>query len=629
MRRRPELLPALAAGLVLLTACGGGGGGGPTVPPPPPNDPPSIEAPAGLGGSGVLRTFTLATGSTDQLVFTATDPDGDALQWQMQAPGAAAAGLTFTTPVSGGTFTLDLGTCAAPVAVNANLLVQDPNGGAFAIDLLIVRSGAPTITGCSPDSAFATRPQKVTVTGTALQLGGSVQTVAQFDGATAGANTIVDDRTLTCTTPASATPGPTFVSVTHLFGTAQLPDTDFTMYAFPPAFTAADAQLDAGNATAFQVARDGAAVHAVWLEGTSVVHRVSTDAGATWAAAQTLSGGEVGSEPQVAVAGDDVTVLWIGDGNSVQSRRSHDAGASFAAAQVLDTSGDPVQNPRLVATGVRRYAAWQRGSVGAGTARIVVTASADAGDTWRTAALIGDGGARQTDAQVVGDGAVAIVTWIDERLGASVPGVYTARTSTGGITWGPPQRRSLTTTAASTPRLCADAGVAWLLWLRADVLEFMGSADMGIAWPTVPGELHGGGTGAVTEPALACEGNRLYAAYVLAGSSVEFTVVGGIGTQPQNVTLSAATGPAGEPRLACRGNYVFAAWRDGAVSGGAARIVQTTSVDLGAHFEAPLGLGDGTAAQEQPQLQIDGARELLMWRDHRTTPAGIFTNRTP
>jgi len=530
--------------------------------------------------------------------------------------------------VAGTTFTLDLAPVVVPVAVVASLLVEDPRGAAAAIDLRIVRSGAPTILAVAPDNAFAAHSQQVTITGTALSLGGSVQTVARFDGTLANSNTVVDDQTLRSTTPTGVAPGPTVVSVTHTHGTAQLPDTAFTMLAHPPAFAAADAQLDAGAATSFQFARNGATVHGVWLEGTTVVHRASTDGGATWTAAQPLSGGEIASEPQVAVAGADVTIVWIAGGNGVSTRSSHDGGASFAAAQQLDTSGGSVQRPRLVASSARRYVVWQRGTQGGGTARLAATWSSDGGDTWMGAALVGDGGANQYDHQLVADGATALIAFVDERQGASVPGVYTTRTTTAGFSWNPALRRSLTGVAAGSPRLCADAGRVWLAWLRTDLLEFMGSADAGLSWPTVASELRGSGQGAVAEPSLWCEGDRLYAIYVLAANSIGVTRVGGIGTQPQHVTVSAVTGPAGEPRIRSRGNYVFAAWRDGTVAGGSARIRQTVSVDLGATFVAPSGLGDGTAAQEAPQLLLDGARLLLAWRDHRSTPAGIFANRT-
>lgn len=620
------ILPFLA--VLGLTACGGSSKE-PKEPPLPPNDPPTITAPAGVGGSGGLRTFTLPVAGSDTLEFTASDPNGDTLQWTAQVGGgtATATGLTFASPVHGTTFPLTVDPVAEPAAAVLTLLVEDPRGAAASIDVRVVRSGAPGILGVTPDTAFAGQPQVVTITGTALQLGGSVQTAGTFDGVAATDNTIVDDETLVCTTPSSVAAGPTAVGVTNVFGSAQLPDTEFRLLTFPPAWNATDLQLDGGAGTDLHAARDGLRVHAVWLEGQDVAHRASTDGGATWSAPAVLSGGEVATEPQVVVVGSDVTVAWIGGGNSVISRTSHDDGASFAPAETHD-SGTAMARPRLAASGARHHLVWQRGTTGLGTARLVAASSANAGDTWTTAELVGDGGGNQHGHEIACDGARAWIAFVDERDGPTIAGIYTARTTNGGLTWEAPQRRSLANTLAGTPRLAHDSGNVWLAWLRNDALEYVASADAGVSWPAVPFELRNGGTDAIAEPALASEGDRLWAIYRLGATNVAVTRVGGIGTAPQHLTISVATDPVGEPCIATSGNYVLTAWRSGSVGGGAARIVTAMSTDLGDNYTAPVGFGDGTAAQELPLLLRDGARLQLFFRDHRTAPPGLFTNRT-
>ena len=559
---------------------------------------------------------------------TATDREGAALQGTgtLRDGSAPAAGITFTAPLLGSAFEVALSPVAAPAAATLTILVEDPRGNAAGLDLLVVRSGAPAITAVAPDSAFASRPQTVTITGGGLSLGGSVVTTLRFDGAAASGVTTLDDTTLRGSTPASLAPGPTVVGVSNAFADAHLPDTAFTAYAFPPVLAAADTRLDAGAGTSAHLARDGDAVHAVWLEGEPGPPPPPSARGARWGPPQTLSGGEVASEPRVAVVGGDVVVTWIGGGNSVLARTSHDGGASFAAAATLD-SGTTVSRPRLAASGARRHVVWIRGTTGLGTARLVATASADAGDTWRAAALVGDGGANQHSHELAASGARAWLAFVDERDGAPVAGVYTARTDNGGTFWEAGQRRSIAGAAAQTPLLCETSGTVWVAWLRGAALEYMGSADAGLSWPVVHSVLRNDG-GAVGAPMLACTGTRLYAIYLLDGPSVEVSRLGGIGATPVHVTVSGATGPAGEPTLAARGNYVVAAWRDGAVAGGTARIVTAVSTDLGATFTGPTGFGDASAAQEQPQLGLDSARLALLFVDHRTTPAGLFANAT-
>jgi hypothetical protein len=84
---------------------------------------------------------------------------------------------------------------------------------------------------------------------------------------------------------------------------------------------------------------------------------------------------------------------------------------------------------------------------------------------------------------------------------------------------------------------------------------------------------------------------------------------------------------AADPRIEHDGNYVFAAWTSDDVASGAARILQSTSIDGGQTFRAPAGVGDGTAAQELPLLSVDGARMLLVWLDSRGATPALFVNR--
>src|SRR5688572_1874932 len=145
-------LPCLLLSPVLCTCGGGGGGGGP--PPPPDNSPPAMTVPGGLSGSSPSYGFALPTGGTQTLTFTASDPEGDPLLWQLGVGGTAAndAGLVFSTPVTGTTFTLELEAVTAPAVAPVTLLVEDPRGAAAAINLSVVRTGAPTITAVAPNS---------------------------------------------------------------------------------------------------------------------------------------------------------------------------------------------------------------------------------------------------------------------------------------------------------------------------------------------------------------------------------------------------------------------------------------------------------------------------------------------
>ena len=268
------VLSLIAAG----SACKKSGGGGGGEPPIAPNSPPSLSVATQLVGSGSVFRFTLAVGGNDTLAFSATDPDDDPLRWQLVGDGAAATavGVTLPLPVTGPTFSFDIAAVTLPATAALVLFVEDTRGNAAAIDLTIIRTGPPTITGTAPNSAFVTQSQAVTITGTALSLAGTANTIARFGGIPASGITIPNETTLNCSTPGMSSGG-VVVSVSNANGTAALPASAFTAFTYPPTFGATDQALGAAAGSAPAVALAGDVLHAVWLENGVVVHRISND----------------------------------------------------------------------------------------------------------------------------------------------------------------------------------------------------------------------------------------------------------------------------------------------------------------------------------------------------------------
>lgn len=626
-----RLPTATIALFAVLAACSKSSGGG--DPPIAPNAAPTLQLPTQLSGSGGVYSLTLPVGDSVNLVFMATDPDGDPLKWQVVGATQASAtvGMTLPTVFTGTTFTLAIAAVTLPATLSLVLIVEDSSGNAEAIDLIIVRTGPPQITGVSPSSAFAGGPQKVTITGSALSLGGTATTRARFNGMLGTSTAIAGETSLSTTTPIGLTAGAVTVGVENTHGSSTLPPTAFTAYAFPPIFATSDNALDGGAGSAAHLARDGAEVHAVWIEGGAIVHRASADAGATWGTAQTLSGAEAPTTPRVFVAGQSVTVAWLGDGTAVHARNSSDGGGSFDPAQILNPAAgtEPARQLHLQGSGDRRYAAWLRGDPVLSAARLVAVASADAGASWTAPALVDDGGAQQAAPAIICEGTTAWVVFTDERQGSGTVGAYTSRSLDGGATWSPARRLSLAGSTVSEPRICADGTDVHAAWLRGGFLRYSGSTNGGAAWST-PVDMQTDVNGAITSPAISCESKRVYAAYVAGGSSVRVSRITATGAAPQHALVSTATVPAGATRIIHRGNYVFAAWRSDTVASGAARIRQSISVDLGQTFNAPTGVGLGPAAQDEPILLVDGAQELFCWLDYRAGPTSpaLFTNRS-
>ena len=618
--------------LIALASCGGGGGGGGGEPQPEPNEPPSLTAAPELSGGPVQWQLVLPIAGTESLTFTATDPDGDALTWQLAVSGAGqvATGLSYSSPASGPTFTVDVAAVTEPAAADVSLLVEDPNGGAAAIDIRFVRSGAPTITGVTPASAFVSAQQGATITGSALLLSNAVNTFAAFGGAAAGNVQVVDDQTLTCTTPSPGVLGQNSVSVQNAFGSDALPGSAFTMYQYPVDLFAADTALDGGAGAQLEVAGDGALRHAVWVEGGAVQHRRSLDAGATWSAPQTLSGGETPSAPQVSLLGDDVLVVWVGDSSSLHARASSDGGVTFAAAQTLNPTagGAPSSRPRLARAGARVYCAWLQGDAGLTQQRVHVAATPDHGVTWQNEVTVSDQGANH-EGHVLGCDAAA--AWIAfESAPGSGAGVYTSRSDDGGFLWTAGVLRSAVSNGIGEVAVCDDGGRVSLVWTRDDQLEYLVSENSALGWQTQPTLLRPADFGAISAVTVRAAGDRLFAAYLGGGQNVAVSRVGAAGALPEHVTVSDVVEEAAAPSLEAGGNYVFVAWRGGTIGGGAgdARVKIATSVDVGGTFTTPATFGDGAAAQDQPRLIVDGARVWLGWLDYRGASAALFSNRT-
>lgn len=628
----PAIRLFLLMGLALAACGGGGGGGGDPGPVAEPNEAPVLTAAPELSGGPVQFTLALPIASSQSLTFTATDADGDALLWQVavSAAGATSAGLSFASPAFGSTFTIDLAAVTTPTTAAINVLVEDARGAAAAIDILLIRSGGPTVAAISRTSSFASAPQTVTITGSAFSLGNTVTTLVSFGGVVAGDIVVVDETTITCATPQGGVVGPSTVGVTNAYGSALAPVGSFTMYEYPLNLFAADVASDGGTGGQLAVANQGASMHMAWVEGGMLQYRHSEDAGATWSTPMPLSGAEVPSDPQIAVDDQEVTVVWQGGTQLIMARSSSDGGMTFVVPTILNpmAGGVPVSRPRVAAAGGRKYCVWLQGNVGLTQQRVHV-ATSNGSEVWRPAMPVSDQAANQFLNELVCDGAVCWVAYTDTPVGLGA-GVYTSYTADTGLIWSAGTRRSQASPGITAIRACTDGASSYLVWVRDGELEYMASQNTGFGWPTQATLFRTNDLGGITAPMIACEGDRLFAAYVAGGNNAAFSRIGGLGAAPEHVTVSDVVESVREPQLSVRGNYVYVAYSSGTIGGGTgtARIRYSTSVDIGINFTAPSGLGDGFAAQDQARMMTDEARVWLGWLDYRGANAALFENRT-
>lgn len=631
-RQFPAFQLLLFVGLI-VSACGGSSGdGGSGNTPDPSNEPnaaPNLQVPAQLIGGPVQFSYTLPIGASEQLTFNATDPDGDALLWQVavSASGATAAGLSFDSPAIGSTFVINVNPSTSPSSSNLSVLVEDARGAASAVDILLVRSGSPAVSGISRSSAFANAAQGVTITGSAFALGATANTVASFSGVVAGNVEVVSESTLTCTTPLAASLGANTVGVSNQFGSATAPPGSFTMYSYPVDLFDNDTAFDSGGGDQLIAANVGARIHAAWIEGGAVLLSTSLDAGASWSVATVLSGAESPSSLQLAVDGQTVLAAWIGNasglGGSLHCTTSIDAGATFGA--VVELATDAAFTPDICVSGPYMHCAWMR-SV-AGSQKVWVASSTTTGASWNAGKPAYTTSENQSLPSIGCDEGNA---WIALRQGSDQR-VFTTHSSNAGFFFSSGVARSSVAGVAGTSKalFCNFSERVFLVWADDGALHYMVSENSGLGWPTVQVLLRGADLGSLStaDAAIDCEQDRLVAVYVAGGNHVAFTRVGATGAAPEHVTLSTVVEAARQPCVALRGNYVFAAWSGGDVGAGLARIKLDTSTNRGSSFSGVSQFGDGSAAQDAPRMVVDDARLWLGWLDYRGAPA-LYSNRT-
>lgn len=624
---RVRTLVAIAA---LAAACGGGGGGGGGGSSQPPrNTAPVLQVPAGLTGTPPRVTWSVPVLDTASITFTATDVDGDLLQWQLSGAPAAltAAGVRAPTSASGSSFTIDLDPVAAPAFALCNVLVQD-RAATAGLEVSVLRTGAPQIDGVAPASAFAGQPLAVEVSGSALALGGLVQAQVTFGGAAAPVIASSGENALVCRTPSIVSSGPTVVAVSNSSGSDQLPASAFRTMPFPPTFASADVVVDAGGgATALAFELRDAVADVVTVAASTVTHTRSTDGGATFGSGALLSATETVTEAKVAAVGDVVHVAWIGDAQRVWYRRSTDGGGSFSPVVLLDAGAQPVQGLRLAASSTHVHAAWVAGSFGLTQARVKCASSANAGSSFAAPVAVANGPQNQRDVEIACSGDDLAVVWLDDRIAPQFRGVYAARSGDGGATFASALRLSAPDSFATALDVARDGSALHVAFVTEDGVFYDGSPDLGTTWRIPEVFVRGLEDGIPSEPRVHASGDRVYVACTTDGTAVRLSRSSDLGASfPARTRLDSANVPVSSPRIAGVGDYVTVAWMSGDAATDSVRAAWTVSTNRGDSWRTQASAGDGLRNQGGLQLRQSGARLLLGYLERRPLSIRAFVN---
>jgi hypothetical protein len=351
---------------------------------------------------------------------------------------------------------------------------------------------------------------------------------------------------------------------------------------------AASINLSAGTGTTEvtpQVNASGNGVYVVWRGNdgdNEIFFRNSTNSGTTFpdAPINLSSDTTLSTEPQIAVSGGNVFVIWRDDtaNDSIFFKNSTNNGDSFNALITLSTSstGSTEQTPQITASGNKAYVVWQ-----------------------------GNDG--------------------DNEI------FFRNSTNSGGITFrAPPINLSSDTTPSLTPQTAISSGgtnvfVVWRDDTADDTIFLRNSTDNGVSFNTKI-NLSTAATGTTeTTPQITASGNKAYVVWQ-ANNEIFFrnsTNSGGItfGTPPLNLSNNAGVSSA--PQIAVVGNNVYVVWQDG--TPGNNDILFRASTDNGVTFGSTINLSDNSGASTIPQLDASSTKVSVVWLDNTiSTSSDIF-----
>jgi hypothetical protein len=236
------------------------------------------------------------------------------------------------------------------------------------------------------------------------------------------------------------------------------------------------------------VAAAGVSVYVAWhgsAQGSALFFRASHDSGDTFEAPIELSEKSKGGDLSLAVDGAAVHAVWD-DGSQVFFRRSLDEGRSFAPTQILDEGSGPSEDASLVAQDTGVYVVWREGSGCAG--EIVFRRSLTRGASFEPILNLSNNAVDSLDPLLEVNDKSVYVLWKEKVAGST--DLFFTRSSDSGVTFEAPRNLSGTPGKSSQYALSSSSGVVRIVWRDRSAgggdIFYRSSADRGATF----GETH-------------------------------------------------------------------------------------------------------------------------------------------
>jgi len=385
-----------------------------------------------------------------------------------------------------------------------------------------------------------------------------------------------------------------------------------------------------------EIVISGSNVYVVWIDGTDIFFKKSTDTGATFPSA-TLDIGDEGTStegpPKIAVSGNNIYTIWK-EGNNIKFINSTNNGVSFASAEV-QVSGSTLiasQYPQVDTPGSDIvYTVW-RDKTGAND-EIIFKRSTDNGLNFDSAILVGTTNMLDptyTGTKVIADGTNVYVVWQDST------DILFARSTDSGLNFGAVQDigdSSGFTSRESLPEIVAAGSNVYVIWQQNSNIQFARNTNDGdpANWiaPITIGSSIVTTTGNTPKIATSASGGIVYAVWrdnsvgggdIIFKTSIDSGATFGFPTTPSDGNLSDNTGLSTTPDIAVSGTNVHVVWDDSTSGNG--DILYVLSTDDGVTFGNSQNVSDDTETSDQPKLAASGSSPFVVWTD--SSPGEIF-----
>ncbi len=314
----------------------------------------------------------------------------------------------------------------------------------------------------------------------------------------------------------------------------------------------------------------------IWSDETfgsrDILFRRSTDNGATWKAVVNLSNNPgVSSDPQIAVSGSNVYVIWTqlnsnGQSPSITFRTSTDNGVSWGSkvkVANLSCSNCPMH---LAVSGANVYLSFTSGNP---AGDIYFKRSSDSGTTWMPEFNLSSNPGKSFDPRMAISGSNIYVIWTQGNSEGTSYDIFFRRSTDSGSTWKSKINLSNDPGNSGNARIVASASSVHVVWEGVTgVLDifYKRSTSSGSSWESVRNISEGKGGLYSTDPQIAISGTKVYVAWITASGEQFFrrSTDGGITWKDAVMVASGGQGRGGiAQNMVVAGSNVFLTWASG------------------------------------------------------------------